>query len=678
MTGSTNATGTSSRRGFDSPMPAPLAGALALAFAAPLGAGYAAAAPWTGSEPPQGTVRPLAQGPGTTGPGFRLAGDLLVGVRLVDDDGSRNKFREDIDLDDGFRLTSGSLVLLPYGEEPAGWFDEIRVEGGGLFGDPYESWGVSARKASRYRLEVRGRNVDYFNDFAGAAHGWDLARSNTTARLTVNPIDNLEVWGAVDRFRQTGLRRTTRDISREEFELDEDVDQDATTWSIGARWRRGATTVFVDQQFRRFDGDDRIDSDVFNPGMDPGEASLSLIEQREVRSFDAPVTRIGGGTTAAGGRVVLSGDFLFSDQDLDFRWDRRWEGADFAVRPVQVTQEAIGSAQREIRHGNVRALWRATDQVSLVARYRRRDWSQTAESATGSTQLALLTGTLSSSSEEFLPDYDVTLDQVLVGAELAASEAVSVFVEVGISSRDQRFDIEEEEESETDTVAFKLGTRIRPSRRFDVEASYERGDIDDPFTRVSPTESNLLKVKTRLRPGGGWQLAGTMTYRDLSNDVTAAQLETLGFGLNVAYRPAAERWLIAGYARQDYDSSVAMTFRPFFAGSTTQLADARLDDNAFTFAGEYRVDEATPLVLLGRVSYVSSEALLPDFSFLSRGLDHEVRFSDWSLGARYLFGQRLYAQLIARFVDYQEDTELASDVDDYDAGIYTLGLGYRF
>lgn len=643
-----------------------------------LGPGLALASPGAEEEDKEEASAPQ----GTVSSGFRLDGDLLFGYRIVDSDGRFAKYREDIDIDDGFRLLQGKMTFVPGGDEPAGWFDRIEIEGNGLFGDPYERWGLEVRKAGSYRLQVRNRSADYFNDLTGVHHAWDLTRTNTDVDLSVTPMENLEIWGSASRFRQSGVLDTVRDISRDEFEFhDVPLDQTGASWSFGARYRLDRTVFWADQEFRSFDDNGGFGSRGLNQGFAPDESFLTFFEQREVRSVRAPVSRAGVSTALLDSRLRLSGNFLISDQDMGFSFSRYWEGANFQERPVTVSQDAVGDLTREVRHGNLEALYRATDRVSVSLDYRRRSWEQDAESFNNLLEV-FEDGGRTISPEEFAPSYDVTLDQVTVGAEIAPTDSLSVFAEIGLTNKDQEFDIVEDEETiETDTVAYKFGARVRPTRALDMEASYERGDIDDPFTRISPTESNALKVKARVRPGGGWQLSGTLTYRDRTNDVTSVDLQTLNWGVNATYNVTAERWLMVSYARMDYESTVPIVFRPFFGGSATGIADNTIDNDIITAVGEYRFGDEGPLTLLGRVAYVDSSSVLPTLGFTSAvraSPDHDLRYADWSLGLRVDLVENLFGQVSGRFVDYQEDTSLETDVDDYDARIVTIGFGVRF
>lgn len=618
---------------------------------------------------------------GTLG-GFRLDGEMLFGYRLVNQGGHQPKYREDIDLEEGGRLLSGRMVLLPAGDREAGWFDRIEISGAGLGGDPYQAWGVEVRKAESYRLTARGRQSDYFQALTGELHSWDTRRNHTDVDLRLTPGDNLELWGKFARFSKTGSRVTSRDISREEFLFDEPLDQSADTWAVGARYRFDATRVWLEQSFRNFDDNGGFGVRGLDQGLTPDEAYLTFLEQREVRTSDTPITRGGLSTRFGDDRFRVDADFLTSDQSLDFSFSRIWEGGDFRELPFREEIAATGAVERRVRHGNAALLWDATDAVTASVRYRRRSWDQDGSNFVQTEQELTDPGTISLDSRNGVTSYRVELDQFTLGAEVAPSRTLAVFAELGITRRDQRFEFDDDDAhpGQTDTTAYRFGFRLRPPGIFDMSASFARDDIDDPYTRVSPTEAETLKVRARLRPGGRWQLVGNLTARNLDNVISRVDLNTLSWGGTVTYRGGEERWIMAGYSRLDHDSSVPIVYRPFFAGRAEDVADSRVASNVITVAAEYRAG-TSPVTLLGRASYVTTEGELPTGGLAARlrsGNRHDIDYGDWSLGLRYLFDHGLYAHAMGRFVTYDEVSALASDGDDYNVSLVTVGFGLRF
>jgi len=587
---------------------------------------------------------PLVAEDRSTFGGFRIWGDLQVAYRSVDLNGSEARFTKDYGLESGVRILDSKITLVPAGTDPASWFDRIELFADGLGGDKYESWGVRANKTNRYRFNFRTREVDYFWQVTGDPHSWDLTRRNSDADLTVNLTDKLELTGTYRGFHQDDGNRTPGEVQGGESR--EPLDQTGSTWGGGLRWRSGTTLLFISQDFHKFTDNGSSTIRGLRTGVGDSESSLTYLEQREVREIKAPTTRGGFQTRLSDGRIWLSGDILSSNQELTFQ------------PPDAGSSSVSGEVDRKILHGNLRALWKQGDRFSLSGEYRRRSWDQLGELDSG---------------------YKVTVDQFVFGAEWAVVDSAALFGEVGTGTRKQSFDTTDpvDIDSKTDAMSYKIGGRFRSGRAFDAEASYARGDIDNPFTRVAPGTANTVNVKLRARPGTDWQISGTYRLWDTENDTgdprlesnEPVQLRTENWGLNVSYGGAGERgrWAYAGYTRLKYDSNVPIRF---VAGSFGNFQEATAEyvstDDIWSVGAEYRVSASTPLALYGHLNYVSSAGTVP------------LTYYDTWIGARYILEMGMFLDVQARFVEYLDDTELPSNVDDYTGTILTLALGYRF
>ncbi len=610
--------------------------------------------------------------------GFRAYGDLQIAYRSVDLDGSDGRFRKDYGLDDGVRVLNSRVTFVPAGADPASWFDRIELFADGLGGDKYETWGIRANKTRSYRFSFRTREVDYFWNVTGDPHSWDLTRRNSDADLTVNLTEKLELTGTYRGFRQADARQTTRLISGDVFPFDEPLDQSGSTWGGGLRWRSGTTLLFASQDFHSFTDNGGFGTRGLNTGVGASEAFLSFLEQREIREMKAPTTR-GGFQTQIAGHVWLSGDILYSKQELDFTFRSSAESNDFRDRPVQLEADALGEVNREILHGNVRAVWRPGDRLSLSGEYRRRSWDQSG-TRDGTSAETFTTDDITRTQSDITDSaYEVTIDQFVFGAEWAVIDSGALFGEIGTGTRKQTFGTDgfTDIDSQTDATSYKVGGRFRSGRVFDAEASYERGDIDNPFTRLAPGTADSINVKLRARPGTGWQISGTYRLWDTENDsgdpkldsTDPVQLRTENWGLNVAYGGTGERgrWAYAGYTRLKYDSNVPIRFVGVDFGDYQEgIAEYASTDDIYSVGGEYRLSVSSPLTLYGRLSYVNSDGTVP------------LTYYDTEIGIRYLLEMGVFLDAQGRFVKYADDTELPSTVDDYTGTILTLGLGYRF
>ena len=506
--------------------------------------------------------------------------------------------------------------------------------------DKYQSWGLRASKSGSYKLDVRDRRLNWFNDITGETNAWNTTRHLTNANLAVNLTSGLILNGRFNRYRQTDGDDTPEDGG----DFVEPYDQTGTDWGVGLRWRVGQTVLFANQDFRKFE----------NVGIEPGRFE-------DLREMTAPVTRAGLNTRVADGRVLISGDLLYSKQEMEFG-SALGGAADIEG----------GTADRKIAHGNVRVHWNTSERFNVYAQYRRRGWDQDAVNA----------------SSETLTSYKITINQIFGGVEWAATRGIALFGEVGTGSREQRLFIEDEgPDSKTDALGVRFGGRFRAGMKLDATVSFELGDIDNAFTRVSPAKANTFKARLRYRPAPAWTIAATAMVSKSENDcgqVTdgvceygpgglfdgdfgIAEFDTSNLGVTVNYTLDAGRWLYAGYTHLDYESNVPIYF-VFMSSGNFRKDVARYDSRSsiWTLGGEYQISDAVPLSLYGRLNVTSSSGTYP------------VDFNDIGVGARYVMPVGLFVDVSARFAKYSDNSMLPSNVDDYDAQIYTFGLGYRF
>ena len=586
--------------------------------------------------------------------GFRAIGDIQIAYQTSEVDGSDNRFRKDFGLQDGVRIKNSSVTLLPDGEEPVGWFDRLQIYGDNVGGnDKYQTWGISAMKSGSYRVNFRDRRVNWFSDVTGAAHSWAPTRHFTDADLSVNFGENVVVDAHFNRYRATSSQGTTRDVSREVFDFNEPLDQTGTNWGVGIKWRLGQTLLYAKQSFRKFTNDSGFGlTGGFSDGDSLGGTTLTAFRNSELQEMTAPVTQAGFNTAVADNRVRISGDVLYSKQEMDFGFGRNWTGTSFLGFATSQTLSAAGSAERKFAHGNARVLWRATDQVSVYAQYRRRSWDQDAvqgfeDNGFDSTNLTA---------------YEITLDQIFGGVEWAVTRGVVLFGEVGTGNRKERFDNNDLSEStKTDALGARFGGRFRSGNTWDGSVSYELGDVDNPFTRITPTKANTFRAKVRFRPAPAWTIAATATVSKSENDCGQqedgvceygsgglfdgdfgiAEFDTRNYGATIQYTLDEGRWLYGGYTYLDYELNVPIYFvEGFFGNFVTDISRYDSRSSVWTLGGEYALTSTSPLSLYGRLSSTSTSGTFP------------VTFNDMGIGARYLTQMGLFLDVSARFGKY--------------------------
>ncbi len=627
-----------------------------------------------------GTARPILQdteGPGQVWGSIRSQGQISVGIRAVSQNGSESRYDKDIDLDSGVRILDTHWVLSPADRNADSAYDRIVIDVNGAYGDPYEYYAAQVYKAGKYRFDARTRKADFKWAVTGDHKIWDTTSWFTDVAASVNATPRLELYANFNHVSRNGDSIRPIDISRNEFEVDVPVDSRGQTWAVGGRYRRGGTSFYIQQEQYSFKNNVPR-STQNNAGLSPDEAEVFFFSEQEVQSIDAPATKGGFSSNLANNRVQLDGDLMYSKQRLAFAFDSYWQGLNFQRNELEVIDGALGSGDREVLHGNFFAGFAVDPAASLTVRYRHRSWDQnafrmfdTAESfADGSSTLTV---------ERLFTEYEITDSQFLVGAK-GNVRLGSIYGEVGFSNREQEFDnAGSGVETETQTLALRVGGTLRPSRAFDLKVAYDYGDIDDPFTRISPSKVNKFRVRVNSRPTNGLIVGGHYTYRKVENTISEFDFEQSGFGVHTTYSTATGSFFTVSYNRFDIDQQIPVSFWLSFAAPTLTTAMQDLANNVFAVAADVTLSQSVPFALYGSASVVSSDSDELGFTTVTTpGAVIALNYYDIIVGVRYTFARGLFFDAQGRFIDYQDDNVFVGGLDDYDAGIFTLALGFRF
>lgn len=137
------------------------------------------AATTNAQQAPQPAATPAAKGTSTTSNSTPVADDSLgnynvvssleFGVRGLSVSGSDNKYRSDLNYNNGVRLFDSSFFLRSK-EGAGGPFDELLVNSSGWGGDPHGYTRVSVEKSGAYRFDANVRRSRYFNALQSIAN----------------------------------------------------------------------------------------------------------------------------------------------------------------------------------------------------------------------------------------------------------------------------------------------------------------------------------------------------------------------------------------------------------------------------------------------------------------------------------------------------------------------------
>lgn len=601
------------------------------------------------------------------GPGFAQTGDPAVtgrvslGVRGVDVDGATTKYREDVNLDDGVRLFGAALNYAP-GADTDAPVDRIDLDVSSLGGDPFETAELRVRKHGAYELDVKRRRSEYFYEdvilpprlasidavTGGDFHTFDFERVHDEAKLDIHVSPATEVKLGLERYTRSGDSTTTRDIQRDEFELDKPIDESLEAMSMGVQHRWNRVTLIYELQRRDFENASELFLPGASPGADPENASelqlFSLEQSYDYRSL-GHVMRVVARPSA---ELDLQAAWRVEDLDLDMDAAERAAGTDFAGAPFSTEAAGTSAVGRDIALGELGVGYGIGDRLRVRGAVRRLNLEQR--------------GTLLFAGEPGSGVWDIATTGFEAGLEIAATSRV--IVSAGLS-RESREAVHASRLAETvlgrrettDRDGYFARLTFDGAGGLDITASVEDDDIDDPYALASPDASRRYRVRARHRWDNGVSLSASLRRDDVENAVSGWAGATTQSDLRVAYNTDGLQ-LSLGLARIDLGRRVEQLVSGGSRQDTFAIdydADARfVDADARWLLGER-------LAIGGGFRFYDNDGSFPLERDDVRGFLELELTDDYALEFRY------------RELDYAEDR-----FDDYDAKLLEAELAMRW
>lgn len=634
--------------------------------------------------------------------GDTLVGGVEVGYRDASVDGNEDKYREDVNLSDGaLRLFGFDLGWRP---ADSGALDELTLEAQGLGGEPYASARLRARKVGRWDLKARYRSSEFFYRDAGYffredgdLHTWDAKRTSYGLDLSVRAADWLTLRAGADRKDRDGDSTTSRYLQRDEFRLRRPADQTATTYWLGADLRLGWADLTIEQRLASYENRWVITT-AANEEEAPGGAVIDDYRQVHTQDADTPVTRL-----LVAGRPTewlrFSAGYTRADAELDYRVAGAWSGMDYDDTPAGDPPEDF-----ETSLANAGKVERTVDVLTADVSLRPiEDFEFTIE---GSRRTYDQDGTIDWVEDQVGGKDDGTyrvegrlrneleVDAFGVTGRWEAAEGLSLSAGVGLEKRKAAFEIAGPEVT-TERTYYRGGLRYRRNDLFDLKIGLERGSDDDPYTPASPTEIERIRADITVKPGGGTRLAARFKDETRKNDLTyplglptddvppatafgGARFDVTSWGATFGWARGERVDLEIGYDRTEIQSDADLVYLTGYSlvpilDVFTTLDPTRYASDQDAIRGRVRVVVGKGVSLLGSASVVSNDGTFP------------IDWNVYGAEARWQHGSGLYTRLAFDRYHLDETNPYAGDpatptpdVNDYEADLWTVALGYRF
>ena len=590
-------------------------------------------------------------------PAPALTGSVTLGVRSVDLSGTEDKYREDINLDDGLRVLDVTLRYAPSAAEDRA-VDRVDFDASNLGGDPFETARLRVRKYGAYDLKLDHRRSAYFYadtilpaslaDVAGSTggdfHHFDFERVRDTADLDIRLSPRTQLSLGLERQTRKGESTTTLDVQRDEFEIERPLDEslNVLTFGIQHRWRN--VTLIFDEQLRDFENT----TELFLPGAaagantaDPAELLFFRFGQAYDFSSRRHSLRVLADPSA---RLGLRAVFQREDLELDLAANEEAAGTGFTGAPFATDASGRAENARDLEHAAFELTFAVNDRIRLLANAAVRTLDQR--------------GLLRFGADQGSGDWRIDTQGLELGIEFALRP--NLLLAAGWSEESR--EVEQIQAlngpfaavmQETDRSGYFGRLLFTTEDGLELTASVENGSIDDAFTLASPTGRTRYEASAKKRWANGISLTANHRRTDTENDLSGWRADTAQTDVHAAYRNESIELLAgAGRVQLERDAQPLVT-----AGTRQDLflidydADARFWDVSLSWFLNRQ------LMLGGSLR-----------SYDNRG-SYTLDRDDLRLYADVAVGEDYTLRLSYRDVEYAEDP-----FDAYDAQILEVGL----
>jgi hypothetical protein len=635
----------------------------------------------------------------------KVTGSVEILYRNVSQNGSDEKYDEDIDLESGVRL--GALEL-DWNDSGGSLVDYARLELNGLGGDPEEYSRLKLGRKDAYDLTIRHTKVDYkYNLFELVSNEdgafWDSERRNTDIDLRVFPSERVKLVFQYHEGTRRGDSLFMKDISRDLFRLKTPLDATTKHYTAGVDLEVGPVDIVFRQTVRRYEN--QFDNSAENViGL---EDTSTLFEyawaQNDSGSTDWTTLNV---HAALGQRVDVTvglfGTFL-GEETLESRVTQDYDGIGFNGLPISVVG---GRSEADLDGDTILAEADVTiaviDGLDVHLQYRTLDRELEGD---------LLRDLDGDGTEDDEDGDGFPGTQTEVDWEV---ETVTAFVDyrptrrVGLKAGYRTIDRELKREGfgtlrdtpfESDgdeTLIF--GVALRPTDWFRFNADYEDGEVDQPFNAVAPEESEHIRARAVFTPQEDMRVEAEYTDFEITNEApdlrdpgSVWNGDQEGTSYSVAFWHAPRQGLdyLFRYTDQDVESVIGVTFDTAGFGAVEQ-GDSIVDVDSDQFAAYINYSWAPEWKVHLRYLTTESEGnnvLFGSVNGLVNDEQIEQEYEDATIGVTYTFETGLWVGVDLREFDYDDGGRRVDSAGsvlfrnnglDYDGQIFTIRAGLAF
>ncbi len=589
-----------------------------------------------------------------------FSGHIEVGARETDVQGDEAKYKQYVNLDDGARVFGLQARFSPE-ERTGNTPDLVNLEAYGIGGEPFERMAAEVRKYDKYRFSYQRQQSDYFyedilirpkdasveSSTGGDFHQFDFERTREQATLALDLSKRSSLTLDFHRYDKEGDSTTVVDVEREEFEMEQPVDERFREATVGFEYAWDRVTVVVSESWQHHENDMRWLLPGFSLGSEPAEPTeLDFFLLRQPYDSDAREHALNV-LARPTDKLELAVAVRDIDLELDINVDESSQGLDFTGAPFARAEGGAGAIDRDTALVDVSAGYTLTKRWRLDAKLRRYATAQDGDLffdgvRTASSWEIDNLGVDLTATVEAIDDLRLTLGWHMEKREVDFIETAS-----GASLAS---------DEDTDANGYYLQANYQPNPRARLTLSAEERRIDDPYTLASSTDSQRYRLRGSYRFDNGVSLTAILSRTDFENDNSGWESTTDQVDVRVAY--AGERLQAsAGVALVDIEHEIDQVVQGDILAFRQDLFLIRYEANSSFWDAtlSYALDDRWRL-------QGSFRAYDNDGSF-------DVERDDIRAGVSVTLPQDYILDFGYRNIDYAED-----DIEHFDADVWEMSL----
>ena len=484
---------------------------------------------------------------------YNVISSIEFGVRGLSVSGNNNKYRSDLNYDNGVRLFDSSFLLRSKEGKRAGPFDEFLLTTSGWGGDPHGATRVSVEKSGLYRFDANVRRARYFNALTSFANPLNTPVGQHTSNQRHNFSDfdftglpenkKIRFYLGYSRDTREGPGTTTARFSGDEYAINSNTDTRANDFRAGIDAYVLGFDLSLLQGARYFHDNSSYTVTLTNPGNNT--TNTSRIDQL-VRETPAQGTHFWTRFNVHrlfAQKLDFTGRFIYLSSRSRYSFFEQTTGRQSNGNlAVPQTATASGETRRPSSIGDIGVTFLATDKFRISNSFRFDNFRINGEEP--------LVDVLRQRTVAGLPLATVTTNsffarttnyrRFLNTIEADYQFSPSYSVHAGYRFTDRHIELahldrtttltRRSEDVDNQTHAAIFGFKARPVKAWTIYFDGEHGDADSVFTRLANNDFTNFRLRNRVNVNDKLSFTAAFITKDNTNPADVITSPNVPFG----------------------------------------------------------------------------------------------------------------------------------------------------